>query len=257
MTLLTNTRDLDNLWPNWSPDHHQIAFVRGSNEYPRGTPTRYRVFVMNADGSDVRQLTFDDDFPDGGDHGRPEFHPDGERIAFDHAGDIYEVLLDPRHGEPRIGALMADGETYDGSPEWDPTGTKLAFERRAPDAGRTDIHVAHFETVTSTSPTSISGPLVPSATHSILGVWDSSPNWDDGARILCLSYAEGEPATIWAINADGTDLAPVWEESESPTPSGYDYFLLLEDPDEDTLANWPGPIPVSTWLTRDDFQPDW
>jgi Tol biopolymer transport system component len=59
--------------PAWSPDGKQIAFAGGA------TLGKDQIFVMNQDGSGVRQLTND---PDWESCGQPSWSPDGQRIAF-------------------------------------------------------------------------------------------------------------------------------------------------------------------------------
>ena len=57
--------------PSWSPDGTRLAFER------QFVPSEADVFVMNADGSNVRQLTTGFAFD-----GEPTWSPDGGRIAF-------------------------------------------------------------------------------------------------------------------------------------------------------------------------------
>lgn len=65
--------------PRWSPDGSQVVFLRVAA--PAG---RFQMFVMNADGSASRQMTY---FPFG--LGAPTWSPDGSRIAFGGDNNIW------------------------------------------------------------------------------------------------------------------------------------------------------------------------
>lgn len=93
--------------PAWSPDGQRIAFSCGG------------LWVMNADGSDQRQLI--DDFG-----GRPAWSPDGNQIAF---GSCYREIptVLPQYDQHEICVIRADGsgfraltrnEVFDGHPDW-------------------------------------------------------------------------------------------------------------------------------------------
>ncbi len=119
---LTDSDSGDHSWcvmcgndaPAWSPDGKRIAFSGtgdGDSE----------IFVMNADGTEVRQLT-DNDSGDGG----PAWSPDGTRIAFNGTRD----------GDSEIFVMNADGtevrqvtghDSDDYSPAWSPDGKRIAF----------------------------------------------------------------------------------------------------------------------------------
>ena len=104
---LTNA-DGSDLAPAWSPDGHRIAFQSNRDG-------NWEIYVMNADGSDVRRLT-DDDAQDG----EPSWSPDGRRLAFVHSGRIYEVQASGRGRH----SLEQDGEW----PSWSRAGTALALD---------------------------------------------------------------------------------------------------------------------------------
>lgn len=116
ITRLTHLNDT--LQPDWSPDGTRIAFTRYMGE-----PGKYEVFVMEADGSDVTQITFN-----GFDSENPSWSPDGTMIAFysDHETfvGIYAVNLD---GSGQMRLSEADDFGY--RPSWSPDGTMILFDK--------------------------------------------------------------------------------------------------------------------------------
>jgi TolB protein len=58
-------------WPAWSPDGSQIAFES------RGVANGRDIFLMNADGSDVKNITNSSSY-----EGAPIWSPDGKKLAF-------------------------------------------------------------------------------------------------------------------------------------------------------------------------------
>ena len=100
--------------------------------------TRLGVYVVNADGSGVRNLT---PKPMGA-YAAPAWSPDGQKIAF--AGE--------RDGNSEIYLMNADGSgqrnltldpAYDGDPGWSPDGRKITFVSNRD--GRYEVYVMNAD----------------------------------------------------------------------------------------------------------------
>jgi Tol biopolymer transport system component len=117
--------------PVWSPDGRKIAFVRLN--------TRLGVYVVNADGSGVRNLT---PKPMGAAYAAPAWSPDGRKIAF----------ASERDGNSEIYLMNADGSGqrnltlnlgYDGDPAWSPNEKKITFVSNRD--GRYEVYVMNAD----------------------------------------------------------------------------------------------------------------
>jgi TolB protein len=143
--------------PFFSPDGKRIIF-RGRVLEP-GTelddfrlllkeglwrPTALELFVMNSDGSDLKQVTHL-----GKANFAPYWHPDGQRVIFasninDPKGrdfDLYLVGLDGSAPE-----RITFNPTFDGFPMFSPDGKKLVFasNRHGTSPGETDVFIADW-----------------------------------------------------------------------------------------------------------------
>jgi Tol biopolymer transport system component len=91
--------------PVWSPDGKQIAFARFENN-------QWNIYVMNADGSNIRKLT------DGTFNINPSWSPDGKQIIFqsDRENGQQQVFVMPAEGGDarRVTQLTAINQ----SPSW-------------------------------------------------------------------------------------------------------------------------------------------
>ncbi len=107
--------------PSWSPDGREMAF----ESFRTGAfndPTH--IFVMNADGTERRNLTADTHLRF---NSAPSWSPDGHRIVFSSkfnlAGDdIFVITADGKELEQ-----LTDGPGTSGLPVYSPDGRKIAF----------------------------------------------------------------------------------------------------------------------------------
>jgi TolB protein len=118
--------------PAWSPDGQRIAYSRAIGPVPTdGPPPVIGLFVMDADGSNVRQLT--QLVPKSGteDH-TPSWSPDGKTIAFmrsnntaspENASFIFTV--DAAGGHPTLLRRMPSKRPGSGVPDWSPNGRRI------------------------------------------------------------------------------------------------------------------------------------
>jgi TolB protein len=120
VTRLTN---VINAYPHSSPDGERVVFQSNRTGMAQ-------IFVMNADGSDVRQLT---DRELGAE--TPKWSPDGQTILFaaylgENDNDLF--VMDPEGDNVQ---QLTDGPGYDGHPSWSADGERIIFnsDRTSPD----------------------------------------------------------------------------------------------------------------------------
>lgn len=134
---------------HWSPDGKRIAFT-GRNE-PKG---ELAVFVMNADGSDRRQVT--QLAAEEGGAQWPVWSPNGRQIAIQvnnrkQKDSAHIWVVDVATGQAHI--LAAHGQPYvDETPSWFPDGKRIAFQSNR--TGRMEIWVMNVD---GTRPRQVTG----------------------------------------------------------------------------------------------------
>lgn len=188
----------------WSPNGQKIAFV----SVPEGRSDP-EIYVMDADGGNVRQLT---DSP--GLDVWPDWFPDGKRIAF----------TTTRDGFPNVYVMNADGTDQHAlidsvfgrlAPSVSPNGRQITYMGTpAPDVPET-IWVANAD---GTGEHQLSD-----------GPRDVDPAWSNSGRQIAFASNRTGGNEIFVMNADGSD-----QHAVAPAP-GND-FAPAWSPDDKQIA---------------------
>jgi Tol biopolymer transport system component len=155
----------------------------------------YHLFVMNTDGSALREL-----IPGGGGgDADPDWAPDGETIIFsrargfcrlDYCEQIRTIKADGAQERP-----LTTSSGRNENPVWSPNGAKIAFVRwvnRQSGRQQPEIYVMNAD-----------GSQARRLTRS--KAWDEDPSWSpDGTQIVFSSARSFPDYDLYVMNADGS-----------------------------------------------------
>jgi len=197
--------------PTWSPDGKEIAFTSTRNGTTDAS-NRSDIYVTNADGTgEVRRIT---DWP--GNEGGPAWSPDGSKLLYVSTADT-PAFPNPG-GDSEIYAMNPDGSGVsrltdntmgDGTPDWSPDGTKIAFSSNRD--GKAAIYTMNPD---GSEQAKIVADIPPDGEF-IIFLGDHSPAWSpDGTKIVfARSFRDVENsnccADIYTMNADGSRVTPL------------------------------------------------
>ena len=255
---LTPDSPADDALPNWSADGRKIVFSSDSNALGttprrRGSKPDFELFTMNADGSGVRQITFNEVDDDD-----PAWSPDGRRLVFQRDFDPLGGRTTSTTTSSRCKVSGADernltnNPAFDVEPNWSPNGRRIAFTS-VPDGGTDDE--AEIYTM------NIDGSRLRRVTDN--DTFDGQANWSPNGRKLSFqSYREGQ-LSIYTMRNDGSDqkrltydvpdaFGSAWSPNgriiaHSSFSAGEIFTINVDGGDPRNLTNNPS----------FDFAPDW
>jgi Tol biopolymer transport system component len=189
-TLVSNSAGIGS--PAWSPDGTRIAFV-GILHGPYGDYGR--IFIVNRDGSGLRQVTPEVAATDYKFDSGASWSPDGTRLVFSRMGVLFFINADGT-------GLVSTGVSGD-NPAFSPDGTQIAYGSL--NGGNDGLWVMNASLTSRRLTTPVQA--------------DQWPRWSPDGRQLVFQRVENNVFHLYTINADGsgaTRLGSVPQSESGP-----------------------------------------
>lgn len=188
--------------PTWSPDGCKIAFLSEMNQAEVPRLFNGDLYVIDVDGSDLRQLTYDFDIIIS-----VRWSPDGRKIAFTairEGDDSYEIYVTDVDGS-NLHQITDSENANDILSDWSPDGKKILYTTYL--EGDIEIYVINSD-----------GTNIHQITNRESSQDD--PQWSpDGKRILFSSDLDGD-SDLYITDVQGADWLKLTENIH------YDYSAL-------------------------------
>ncbi len=177
----------------WSPDGSRLAFVR---ELGQG----HAVYVMDADGSDVRRLTRQVTTPEGQDSmdEAPAWSPDDRQLVFasTRSGGETEIWRIDADGTDLTRLTRTAAFVGDHNPVWSPSGRSIWFDSDRVGVDNREVYRMRPD-----------GTAVQRMTRTADGIDDGVPDISpDGRRVVFSSTRDGGDQELYTMTPNGADV---------------------------------------------------